>query len=328
MDPHMRTQDILILIEANPGITSQEIADHCGVPWSILKNDLEVMVLAESNLPLYTDSDAFDEDEESKDEFSPETKWYLETSNRSQSSVHLTVGEAIQVLSLPDFNDHPKLLSLRQKLVESLDLENQGSFRYIKGSMGPSAEVYHDELQLLEQAIIKGRKVRFTYHAHSLEADPLGLVYYSRLRQWYLVAKNHEMIKTYYFGNIKDLRELAQFFTYPTDFTLKYWLAPRWGMEFGDPIHVKVKFVNRAQTLAKVRKDVAHRDCSLRADEEGNLIYEDTIIGKNEFIAWLLGFGSAAIVLEPKDLREEMIARVKATLGNYQRKQNYSQMME
>lgn len=322
MDPHLRTQDILILIEANPGITSQEIADHCGVPWSIIKNDLEVMVLAENNLPLYTDCDAFDEDEESNDEFSPETKWYLETSNRSKSSIHLTVGEAIQVLSLPEFNDHPKLLSLRQKLVESLDLENQGSFRYIKGSMGPSAEVHHNEFLLLEQVIIKGRKVRFTYNTYSLEAVPLGLVYYSRLRQWYLVAKNHEVIKTYYLGNIKDLKELAQPFNYPSDFSLKNWLAPRWGMEFGDPIRVKVKFINRAQTLAKVRKDVVHRDCSLKVDKDGDLIYEDTIIGKNEFIAWLLGFGSAAVILDPKDLREEMIARVKATLGNYQRKQN------
>jgi predicted DNA-binding transcriptional regulator YafY len=48
-----------------------------------------------------------------------------------------------------------------------------------------------------------------------------------------------------------------------------------------------------------------------------SLLYEDTIIGKNEFMAWVLGFGSAAEVLEPKDLREEILTRVKNTLARY-----------
>ncbi|MGI6451296.1 MAG: WYL domain-containing protein [Desulfitobacteriia bacterium] len=83
-------------------------------------------------------------------------------------------------------------------------------------------------------------------------------------------------------------------------FPYEEWLAPQWGMEFGEPLKVKVRFSNRAQTMAKVRKDTAHRKCRLTEEEGGQtLLYEDTGIGKNEFIAWILGFGSAAEVLEP-----------------------------
>jgi len=89
-------------------------------------------------------------------------------------------------------------------------------------------------------------------------------------------------------------------------------------MEYGDLIPVKVRFLNRAQTLAKVRKDVAHRTTSeLTTLEDGSLLFQDSIIGVNEFITWILGFGSAAEILEPMELRALILKRVRETLGNY-----------
>ena len=133
-----------------------------------------------------------------------------------------------------------------------------------------------------------------------------------------MVASADGIYKAFSLNNLQEIRELAGSFVYPEDFSLKDWLAPRWGMEFGEPLQVKVRFINRSQTFAKVRKDLAHRHCILREENGGEtLLYEDTVIGKNEFIAWLLGFGSAAEVLEPQTLRDDITARVRATLANY-----------
>ena len=321
MNLHLRMEKILTLIEADPGIPGQKIADACAVPWSIIQKDLETMLLAtENHIPLYTDHDAdsmTDDDTEGK--FTPETKWFLNTYNRKQIPLHFTIGEALQVLSSVNIDEkHPLLLVLGQKILNSFDLDNQGTYRYMKGSLAPVFNVDNAVLLLIEQAISSRRQIGFAYNSLPVTADPLGIVYYSRLRQWYLAAINDSRIKTFNLSRIQDLKELPKPFIYPSDFFIKDWLAPRWGIEFGDPIKVKVRFINRAQTITKVRKDVAHRHCVLTEEKGGeSLLYEDTIIGRNEFSAWILGFGSAATVLEPPDLRDEIIARVKATLRIY-----------
>lgn len=324
MDPHLHMERILALIEAEPGITGQKIVEACAAPWPMIKNDLEIMMMATANrIPLYTDQDENSGSDEDLDyidgDITPETKFYLDSFNRKHIPLHLTVGEALQVLSSVNCEEkRPKLLSLRQKILHSLDLDNQGSFRYVKGSITTVAGVDSEVLILIEQAISKRQQIGFTYNSLPMTADPLGLVYYSRLRQWYLPAVHDSVIKTFNVSKIKDLKELSKSFMYPADYSLKDELAPRWGIEFGEPFKVKVQFLNRSQTHNKVRKDVAHRQCTLTIESGGaSLLYEDTIIGRNEFTAWVLGFGSAATVLEPADLRDEIVARVNATLGNY-----------
>lgn len=321
MNLHLRIERILTLIEAEPGIPGRKIADACAVPWSIIQKDLDTMLLATENpIPLYTDHDADSMiDDDTDVEFTPATKWFLSTYNRKQIPLHLTIGEALHVLSSVYVGEkHPKLLSLGQKILDSFDLDNQGTFRYVKGNIASVCDVDGEALLAIEQAISRRRQIGFVYKSLPMTADPLGIVYYSRLRQWYLAAINDGRIKTFNLSRIQDLKELPKSFIYPSDFSIKDWLAPRWGIEFGDPIKVKVRFINRAQTIPKVRKDVAHRECVLTEENGGeSLLYEDTIIGRNEFSAWVLGFGSAATVLEPLDLRDEIIARVKATLTNY-----------
>ena len=156
-----------------------------------------------------------------------------------------------------------------------------------------------------------------SFNGRKITVDPLGIVYYSRLRYWYLAARQGDIIKTYHLNNIQEVHETNEAFVYPEGFSLKTWFGPRWGMEYGDLIGVKVRFLNRAQTWAKVRKDVAHRTSELAVLEDGSLLFQDNIIGVNEFITWVLGFGSAAEILEPIELRELILKRVRETLGNY-----------
>jgi predicted DNA-binding transcriptional regulator YafY len=94
-------------------------------------------------------------------------------------------------------------------------------------------------------------------------------------------------------------------------------------MEFGKPMAVKVRFCDRAHTLDKLKKDVAHRSsCRLRKEQDTSWIMEDIIIGQNEFITWLLGFGSAAEVLEPQELRMKIQERVRQALSLYMQEED------
>jgi len=156
----------ITLLQAEPGISGQRIADACAVPWSIIQKDLETILLAtENHIPLYTDQDQNGmTDEDIDDEFTPETRWFLDTYNRRHIPLHLTIGEALQVLSSVNVDEkHPKLLSLGQKILHSFDLDNKGTFRYVKGSIAPVFNVNNELLLLIEKAISSRRQIGFTY---------------------------------------------------------------------------------------------------------------------------------------------------------------------
>ncbi|WP_242860053.1 WYL domain-containing protein [Desulfosporosinus sp. I2] len=310
---------IMALLEAHPeGLTGRTLANGCGVPWGTMKQDLKVLASSiENTFPLYTDHDEGNDNDE-EDLFQPEVKWFMAAAEKRYTPVYLNVREAVGVLGMLDFLQEENALKerLRQKILSGFDVEEE-NFRYIKGGLTPLEPINGNTFPLIESAISKNKRVSLEFNGRGITVDPLGIVYYSRLRCWYFVARQGETVKTYHLKNIREVNVTNESFVYPEGFSLKSWLGPRWGMEYGDLIRVKVRFSNRSQTLAKVRKDVAHRTSQLTTLEDGSILFEDEIIGVNEFLTWVLGFGSAAEILEPEEFRELMLNRICETMGNY-----------
>jgi len=316
MDKIERMGKIMALIEAHPeGICGRALAEGCGVPWGAMKQDLKVLVAwIENPIPLYTDRDEGDEDL-----FLPEVQWFMASARKCYTPVHLNVREAVGVLATLDFLQEDDSLKegLQHKILSGFDLGEEETYRYIKGELTPLAPIQGKTFPIIENAIRTNRRVIISFNGRTITVDPLGIVYYSRLRCWYLAARQGGIFKTYHLSNVQEVQETNESFTYPEGFSLKAWLGPRWGMEYGELIRVKVRFLNRSQTVAKVRKDVAHRASELTTLEDGLLLFQDDIIGVNEFITWVLGFGSAAEILEPVELRELILKRIRETLQNY-----------
>lgn len=319
MDSIERMGKIMALIEAHPeGICGRALADGCSVPWGTMKQDLKVLISSTENpIPLFTDRDEGDGFEE--DLFLPEVKWFMAAAQKCYTPVHLNVREAVGVLATLDFLQEDDALKegLRQKILSGFNLGEEETYRYIKGELTPLAPIQGKTFPIIENSVRTNRRVMISFNGRKITVDPLGIVYYSRLRYWYLAARQGGIIKTYHLNNVQDVQETNESFVYPEGFSLKGWFGPRWGMEYGELIRVKVHFLNRAQTLAKVRKDVAHRASELTTLEDGSILFQDSIIGSNEFITWVLGFGSAAEILEPMELRDLMLKRVRETLQNY-----------
>ena len=320
MDLIERMGKIMALIEAHPeGICGRALADGCGVPWGTMKQDLKVLVSwIENPIPLYTDHDEGN-DEAEDDIFLPEVKWFIAATQKRYTPVHLNVREAVGVLGTLNFLHEENVLKegLRQKILSGFDLGEEETYRYIKGELTPIEPIQGKTFPIIENAIRINRRLTILFNGRKITVDPLGIVYYSRLRCWYLAARQGDIIKTYHLSNVQEVHETSESFVYPEGFSLKAWFGPRWGMEYGELIRVKVRFLNRAQTLAKVRKDVAHRTSEITTLEDGSILFQDSIIGANEFISWILGFGSAAEILEPMELRELILERVRGALGNY-----------
>lgn len=319
MDPIDRMGKIMALLEVHPeGLSGSQLAAGCGVPWGTMKQDLKVLASSvETPFPLYTDHDEENDDEE--DLFQPEVKWFMAAAEKRYTPVHLNVREGIGVLGTLDYLQEENALKegLRQKILSGFDLGEEETYRYIKGELRPLEPIQGKTFPLIENAIRKNKRLTIVFNGREIRVDPLGIVYYSRLRHWYLVARQGEVIKTYHLNNVRKVTETSEPFVYPEGFSLKDWFGPRWGMEYGELIKVKVRFLNRSQTHAKVRKDVAHRSSKLTTLEDGSILFQDEIIGVNEFITWVLGFGSAAEILEPVELRSLILERIRETLRNY-----------
>ncbi|AET66407.1 hypothetical protein Desor_0718 [Desulfosporosinus orientis DSM 765] len=319
MDSIERIRKIMALIEIHPeGLSGRDLADACGVPWGTMKQDLRLMASSiETPFPLYTDRDEESEDE--KELFQPHVKWFMASAEKRYTPVHLNVREGLTILRIIDFlqEDNSFKDRLRQKILSGFDFGEEESYRYIKGELSPIEPLQGQTFTLIEKAVRNTKRIRIFFNERKIIVDPLGIVYYSRLRYWYLVARERDVTKTYRLNNIQEVDETSESFQYPDGFSLKAWLGPRWGMEYGDLLPVKVRFLNRSQTLAKVRKDVAHRDSKLTLLEDGSLLFQDEIIGVNEFITWILGFGSAAQILEPVELRSLILEKIRETLKNY-----------
>ncbi|AHF06406.1 helix-turn-helix transcriptional regulator [Desulfitobacterium metallireducens] len=321
-----RVEKIIALLRAHSvqGISVIDLAKACAVPLATIQHDLEMMLNSfEVQLPIFTDQDEQDDEERGdyeEDLFEPHVKWYLLQSDSHKSLFHINIGEALALVDTLNLlaTESSEKETLKQKLLAPFDFEQEGNYRLIKGNLTPLELIAPELFLSLENSILQKKKIQFKYGEKMVIVEPLGLVYYSRLRCWYLVARHDEIVKSYHFHKIEDILKLNEGFELPEHFKLKAWLAPHWGMEFGKPMDVKVRFYERSHTLDKLKKDVAHRPSCILSQEQANTwVMEDQIIGENEFITWLLGFGSAAEVLEPQELRGKMRERVSQALSRY-----------
>lgn len=157
--------------------------------------------------------------------------------------------------------------------------------------------------------------------------SPLGTIYYWVLDAWYLVSEAdpesrwmrraipppscgegpHRNLQLWRLDRIKSLSVTDIPFTYPQDFDLHALFADRWGLQGGDRMHVRVRFYNDFNVVNRVRAETAHRrNRVLREEPDGTWIYEDDVVGFDDFRMWLRSFGASAEVLEPESLRAAM----------------------
>ncbi len=222
---------------------------------------------------------------------------------------------------------------------------SQRAFKKIRASLGAEALKYIDRFagmfcqtmvgtsdyskkaEIIDELMlgIEDRKAVFiTYQslqateAVTYDIYPLGLVYHRG--SLYLVgwAPEHEEIRHWKVNRIEDA-EVTEFpFQCPEGFDLRDHLARSFGVYQGDgegDFCVKVRF--SPQVARYVSESTWHASQQLTAQKDGSLLAEFRLGTTEEVKRWLLGFGRHAVVLEPEELREEIVEELKALLSSY-----------
>lgn len=134
---------------------------------------------------------------------------------------------------------------------------------------------------------------------------------------FYLIGYCHvrDSVRTFAMDRIRDLKVLDETFDVPEDFSLQDYLQTAFRVMTGKPEVVRIWF--RASAAQVVKERIWHPSQEIREQEDGSLIITMAVPINYEVISWILGFGSAARVLEPASLKEHVCRELRQSLDGY-----------
>lgn len=175
-------------------------------------------------------------------------------------------------------------------------------------------------MQAIVQAISKGKLLSITYKHANGEIDTYTYVPYTMaydLGKYYLIAQRYDKdtIKHLRLDRIKLITVKDEKAPKIASIDITSYLKKTWYMYTGEETKVRVKFKNKCKNVACERKI---NEGYMITQGKDYFIYEFICNGTQGIKLWLMGFGADAEILEPIELRNEIINDVKKMLTVYQ----------
>lgn len=177
------------------------------------------------------------------------------------------------------------------------------------------------------EAIRQDRYISFNYRTpdNKVCIKPLKVVRHSRFGVSYVVTllEGMDKIISYRVDRMQKVR-ITDGAEYKMDMKLLDDLPYMWSMDFEGKFDVRVKIYddNNGKVIDKVKRDLEYHKnekgpvYNIEQAEDG-IIMSGRVIGKNAFRAWLRAYGASVEVLEPLELRNDMIEDAKRRLELY-----------
>jgi predicted DNA-binding transcriptional regulator YafY len=206
----------------------------------------------------------------------------------------------------------PELSSFLSRLAEA--------FRVLPGPHKPYAR-FRDTIQRLNDAVLARERVRLRYRTgrtgklSERGLDPYRVWY--RSGGLYVVGLDHKSgeIRTFAVERIQRLDGTGEHFEVEASFDFDEFVAGSFGVMAEPAVHVRIRFDRSWATYVEERTWHASQVLTRRKDGSVELAME--VGGTAELRNWVLSFGSGAVVLEPKTLRDEVERELAAALERY-----------
>ena len=158
------------------------------------------------------------------------------------------------------------------------------------------------------QSFSKGKTSKFLI-------DPLH--FFERDGGLYLFVNTTDYgdIRTLAVERIVRLTPTDKKFEYPKDFDPEERLESAFDIVFADPVDFKIWF--SAKQAPYIKQRTWSKTQKIEDQEDGSIIFTMTASGLWDVKRWVLGHGAQAEVLEPKELRDEIIKESEETRKKY-----------
>jgi len=134
---------------------------------------------------------------------------------------------------------------------------------------------------------------------------------------WYLIGFCHlrSEMRTFRIDRIRQAEVLSESFDIAPNFNIDDYFRGSWGIITGPEYKVKLKF---SSSIADFISECSwHPSQKLSNNKDGSLIGEFNVDGLSEIKTWVMGFGENVEVLEPLELREDIVKTLEKTLLLY-----------
>ncbi len=161
----------------------------------------------------------------------------------------------------------------------------------------------------LFKAISERRRIQFTYRDEERGLEPYGLAH--RRGHWYLAGGTKKGQRVYRVDRMVgvEVAEASGAFTSPRGFRIRDLMNSQpWETGPDALIRARVRFDESVGWWAA-------RTLGATPAPSGDLEVEIPVSNWDAFVGWILSFGDSAEVLEPADLRSEIVSRVKRALA-------------
>jgi len=183
---------------------------------------------------------------------------------------------------------------------------------------------YSGKEKLVEQlmdAIMKKETCDIGYHSFhddklkNFRIDPLH--FFENNGGLYILVNTSTYgdIRTLAVERIQNIKRTGESFQYPEGFDPEALLESAFDMVYGDPVKVRIWFSPDQVRYVKERKWSKNQE--IVDQEDGSIILSMETSGWWDVKRWVLSYGSTAKVLEPEDLREEILAELRAAQDCY-----------
>jgi proteasome accessory factor B len=165
-----------------------------------------------------------------------------------------------------------------------------------------------DDLGAAFLAVVERRQLLFHYREKARRVDPYGLVH--RRGHWYLVGAEGATTKVFRMDKATQVGagDDADAFDRPEGFRAADFIPEAPWEAGGDDMVAKVRFDPAMAWWA--RRQIGNRS-SLQDDADGGIEAMIPVANPEAFIGWLLSFDDNAELLEPPELRQRLIDRVR-----------------
>lgn len=191
----------------------------------------------------------------------------------------------------------------------------------------PKDDKYLHALAAVAEAWISQRRAKIFYKAlHKNEAteriiEPYFIEPANPGHSTYVIAYCHRTnsIRTFKIERIQSIELLDEQYRVPDKFDANEYLGSSWGIVAEGKVKtIKLRF---APNIARiVEETIWHPSQIVERQSDGSVIMTLRITDTIELHSWLLGWGEKVEVLEPEELRQQMIKNTKAILDVYQQK--------
>ncbi len=301
---------LIRLIESRTqGISAAELARELDVPIRTVYRDLQA--IQDGGFPLYSEREGAN------------STWKLLDTFKKHFPLPLTPTELMalhvscDMLSALDGSFiHESISSVLKKVKSCLTPETLKYLDEVTGKLtvnfGPARTFpgLKETIKTVSEATTKGQRIEIVYRAASTskvtqrKVDP----YHVHMSKggFYLIGYCHvrREIRTFAMERVQDCRLLDESFEMRHDFDLQDYLRNAFQLMTGQPRKITVRISSSAAHI--VRERMWHPSQEIQELLDGGVEITLRVPINYEIVSWILGFGPAAEVLQPSDLRNRI----------------------